>query len=269
LQDGKACAAASQCASGACLTESTSGAPNGFCSNSASCNTSTNAGCNGGKCMAGTGFNRCFASCAGKGLGATGCRVGYVCVDVDTNRTNNNSTCRPLCSSDAECAGGAAGFGCNPWSKLCEPKDRAQGRYGAPCSLDVQCEGRVCMNNGLYPNGYCGGRCRADTRNCANGGVCTIDPSYDDNLGSCLQACAGPAGMASTCRASENYKCWATTTGGPTACFCLRGGQTCGGPSDCCSGVCSNGVCQCRGAFAACVKSSDCCSGNCLLNSCL
>lgn len=245
VNDGKPCLSSNQCASGRCLSEQLDGIPNGQCTNSAACNLTTNAGCNGGRCVTIAGVPTCLAGCTGTGLGATGrCRAGFTCVDADSNLNNDNNTCRALCTSDSECSGSGAGYGCNPWSKLCQSRDRGLLRYGAACTTGTQCEGGVCMTGAEFPNGYCLGVCRGDTRNCGPNGFCSFDTSFGDNLGFCYQSCTG-AGTTSTCRAADNYKCWPMFQGGPTACICIGVGGPCviGGNSDCCSGVCQFGTC--------------------------
>jgi hypothetical protein len=244
--------------------------PNGMCTNATPCNVSTHAGCNGGRCFAYNGTPTCFAACIGTGTGATGrCRDGYVCVDFDTNSTNDNSTCRPLCTNDQECAGAGSGYGCNPWSKLCQNRDRGLARYGAACTSDAQCESNFCYRGADFPNGYCGGVCRADTRNCGPNGLCQTNTAFVDNYGSCYQACTG-VGLPATCRASDNYKCWPTTPGGPTACLCIIPGGSClaGGNSDCCSGICQFGICRCVAAGFSCSTDRQCCSGTCAGGTC-
>ncbi|MEW6430961.1 MAG: hypothetical protein AB1730_05575, partial [Myxococcota bacterium] len=236
LQDGKPCLLDTQCAGGDCLDEATTGAPNGMCSNATSCTVGTNAGCNGGRCLQGNTFNTCFAPCTGTGIGGTGaCRAGFTCFDPDTNTTNNNNACVPLCSSDAECAGGGSSYGCNPWRKLCGNKDRGLGRYGAACSSGSQCETGMCFTGTDFPGGYCAGACRGDTRNCGPSGYCSYNAAWGDNYGYCYQACA----TSTQCRQTSNYNCWTVSSGSSDAiCACLPPGASCGSSSQCCSGSC-------------------------------
>ena len=242
LNDGKPCLLDNQCAGGKCLTEASSGLPNGACSNLASCTVSTNAGCNGGRCLAGTTFNTCVAPCTGTGTGSSGaCRAGFACYDPDYSTTNNNNVCLPLCSSDSECSGGGSGYGCNPWSKRCGNLDRGLGKYGAACTSNAQCESGECLTGSLAPGGYCGGPCRGDTKNCGPNGWCSFDPSYGDNYGLCYQACTA----STQCRQSANYNCWRTSAGSNDyVCLCLPPGATCGANSQCCSGSCFLGTCD-------------------------
>jgi hypothetical protein len=247
VPDGQPCRLSTQCASGLCRTELIDGVPNGMCTNATACNTTTNAGCNGGRCVLIGGAPTCQAACTGTGLGATGrCRPGFVCVDPDSNLNNNNNTCRPLCSADSECSGGGPGYGCNPWSKRCQSLNRGLLRYGAACATDSQCEGGLCLTGASFPNGYCSGSCRGDSRACAIDGYCNFDVSYGDNLGFCYQSCTGAAGTVASCRPTDNQKCWPLVLGGPTVCICIGVGGPCaiGGNSDCCGGFCQFGVCR-------------------------
>jgi hypothetical protein len=237
LQDGVACRADSQCAGNKCYAEATTGAPNGFCSNATNCTVGSNAGCNGGICIAYSTVSVCRARCTGTGLGATGrCRPGYACIDPDTNTTNGNNYCTALCTTDSECQGSGAGYGCNPWSKTCQSKDKGLLRYGAPCTQDAQCESNWCYTGTYYPVGYCGGACRGDTRNCASGGACFHESAWGDNYGFCFQSCSTNA------QCSFRYQCRTRSVGnGGTSgqCACGQFLEVCVVNSDCCSNVCN------------------------------
>ncbi|MFT3709549.1 MAG: hypothetical protein QM817_18125 [Archangium sp.] len=237
LQDGKPCLLDAQCAGGDCIAESTNGAPNGFCSNLTSCTVSTNAGCNGGLCVAGSGFNACSPRCTGTGIsGAGACRAGYVCYDQDTDLGNNNSICLIACSNDSECAGSGSGYGCNPWSKKCGPVDRGLRRYGDDCTANSQCESGLCFGGSEFPGGYCSGLCRGDTNNCASGNFCSFNAAYGDNTGFCYQSCT--VSGQSQCL-NPFMTCFRTAPSASTrACYCLTQGASCQFNSDCCSGSC-------------------------------
>jgi hypothetical protein len=218
------------------------------------------------------GTPSCLAPCSGRGTtGAIACRPGFICVDADGNQATADSTCRPVCASDQECSGTGTGYGCNPWLKLCTQKDRGLPKYGAPCTSNLQCEGGFCLTDArFFPNGSCSGICRRDTSNCAPDGVCNTEPDIGDNLGICYRRCTGTNGSAGGCRTTDNYKCWPLFSGGPQGCQCLGVGVPCilGGPSDCCSGLCSAGTCTCRTPLSACVNDRECCSGICFVGSC-
>jgi hypothetical protein len=221
-----------QCAGGKCYSEATAGVPNGACANASSCTVGSNAGCHGGTCFAGPSINLCRKPCIGSGLGSTGrCRTGFICYDPDSNTTNGNNYCISLCTADSECGGTGVGYGCNPWSKLCENKDKGLGRYGAACTSGAQCESGMCFTGSDFPNGYCTGNCRGDLLNCATQGYCDFNASYGDNWGLCYQSCT----TSGTCRSADHYKCW--VSGGASICTCLVSGSGCNVASDCCSGI--------------------------------
>ncbi|MBL8910695.1 MAG: hypothetical protein JNM17_08345 [Archangium sp.] len=236
--DGKPCLLDNQCAGGKCYTEATTGVPNGACSNATACNTSTNAGCNGGICMPGNP-NTCFARCTGTGISGPGaCRPGFICYDPDTTPSNNNNYCSVGCSGDVECAGSGTGYGCNPWSKRCGLVDEGLRRYGDDCTSNTQCESNTCAIGPDFPNGYCIGNCRGDTLNCGPGGFCAFSPSFGDNLGNCYQSCT--VSGQSQCL-NPAMTCFRTAPNAPTrACYCLSSGSACAVNSDCCSGVCDS-----------------------------
>lgn len=235
LQDGKPCLLDNQCAGGDCLPEATNGAPSGMCSNLNSCNTSTNAGCNGGLCVASGSFNTCLARCTGTGLSGPGaCRAGFICFDPDTNQSNNNNFCVIGCSQDSECAGSGSGYGCNPWSKKCGLTNAGLRKYGDDCTSSAQCETGNCATGFNFPGGYCLGVCRGDTNNCASGGFCAFSPVYGDNLGFCYQSCTSAAQCS-----NPFMSCIRTSMGASTfACACMTPGGGCQFDSDCCSGSC-------------------------------
>ncbi len=242
LQDGKPCLSDGQCAGNKCFTEALTGTPNGACSNASPCTVGSNAGCNGGLCRSAGGINTCYARCTGTGISGSGaCRAGFICTDTDTNVSNGNNYCTPACADSAECSGSGSGYGCNPWSKRCGNVDRSLGRYGAPCTQNAQCETGLCVTGPDYPGGYCVGFCRGDTKNCASGGICSFEPSYQDNFGICFQSCV----TSGSCRQAERYNCWGPASDPVGTCRCLTPGEysasNCG---LCCSNTCSFGTCD-------------------------
>jgi hypothetical protein len=177
-------------------------------------------------------FNRCYPPCTGTGGGA--CRTGYACADPDTNTSNANNICIPLCTADSECGGSGTGYGCNPWSKTCTNKNKNLGKYGAACTAGSQCETGACLTGSNWPNGYCAGLCRGDLKSCGAGGTCDFVASFGDNIGTCFEACTN----SSVCRTPDNYGCWTFTGTTTSICACLGLNQSCTFDSDCCSGSC-------------------------------
>lgn len=230
LSDGLPCASDSQCGGGKCRTEAATGDPNGACSNSVSCSVSAQTGCRGGLCVEAGSFDLCRMRCTGTGLGATGrCRAGYACLDTDSDTTNSTNYCLSLCSSDAECQGGAAGYGCNLWSKRCEQKDKGLSKYGAPCSSASQCESGYCTR--AFPGGYCIGVCSGTQKSCGPDGACYYYSSFGDNIGACWKSCS----TNSQCR-QPDYHC--ENLGQGKICTCRLTGEPCLSNSECCSGMC-------------------------------
>ncbi len=242
LQDGKPCLGDAQCAGQKCLTEAATGIANGSCTNLNSCTVGTNAGCNGGLCRAGTTSNSCYARCTGTGIsGPTACRAGFICTDTDSNVSNGNNYCTPDCADSSECSGSGSGYGCNPWSKRCGNVDRGLGRYGAACTQNAQCETGLCATGPNYPGGYCFGVCRGDTKNCAAGGICSFDASYQDNFGICFQSCQN----SPACRQADHYNCWGPASDPAGTCRCLTPGEFSGSNCGlCCSNACSFSTCD-------------------------
>jgi hypothetical protein len=239
--DGKACASDAQCAGGKCMSESNTGAPNGWCSNLNSCPTlGGKTGCNGGTCIdTGTvGFNRCYPTCTGTGLGTDGCRAGYMCSGASYPDGGTQNFCVPGCTASTECQTAASGVGCNPYSKRCGNLDQGLGKYGAACTLGSQCESGACLTGSDFPGGYCSGLCRGDLLNCGPGGYCNYDVSWGDSVGICFETCSSDA----SCRTSSNYSCFTVSSGSSNkVCSCLVSGSNCNVDGDCCSGYCDNG----------------------------
>jgi hypothetical protein len=232
--DGFGCTADNQCKGGKCLTEAATGLANGACSNAVTCSVSAQTGCNGGMCAETGTFDTCRMRCTGTGLagtvGAGRCRPGYACIDTDTNTGNATSYCYPLCNTDADCSGSGANYGCNPWSKLCQLKDKGMPKYGAACTNGTQCESGICTLN--YPGGMCFGLCTGNLKTCGTGGVCYYYASYGDNIGECYQGCTASAqcrGAPLTCQ----------NKGQGNICVCGQVGEDCSANSQCCSNSCT------------------------------
>jgi hypothetical protein len=150
-------------------------------------------------------------------------------LDADVDTTNNNNHCEPLCAADSNCEGTGAGYGCNPWSHLCELKDQGLTKYGGACTADAQCESNRCSTN--KPGGYCTGLCSGTALACGGVGVCYYSASYGDNVGYCFQGCASDA----TCR-TPTYHCRNYDQG--LVCWCGAAYDTCDFDWQCCSGSC-------------------------------
>jgi len=135
----------------------------------------------------------------------------------------------PLCSTDADCWRGAgAGYGCNPWSRKCEAKDKALPKYGAACAADSSCESGICLPD---RGGYCAGLCTKGG-SCAPDGTCAGDGT-SDSTGRCFDTCAN----AAECTRAAPYQCAAAPYGGASSqvCYCRRSGEPCSVDGDCCN----------------------------------
>ncbi|MCA9609805.1 MAG: hypothetical protein KC619_29605 [Myxococcales bacterium] len=111
-----------------------------------------------------------------------------------------------------------------------------ESNYGDPCGPDMPCGGGLaCVENELYPGGYCTSTCAGDT-DCGAGATC--DTSTDPRV--CLADCATSA----DCR--DGYQCWR----GSCRPLC-RGDSDCGGDLATCG---TDGTC----AGAECVVDGDC-----------
>src|SRR5207244_1378499 len=145
--------------------EQSTGNPSGVCANAAGCS-APDAGCASGICAQDPLGTYCRQSCSGAG----GCRPAYACLDPDLDSSTSNSYCVPLCVSDNDCMGSGANYGCNPWSKKCESRDKGLAKYGAACANDNACESGQCLSNGA--GNECIGFCSKVAKACGGDGVC-------------------------------------------------------------------------------------------------
>ncbi len=234
LADGKPCALGSQCLGALCRTEGTTGWPSGACVSGTACtidvNTGVSTGCSNNSsstCVTDNFGKFCRQTCA------AGCRPGYACHDQDFDSATP-SACLPLCDTDASCAVAGSTYGCNPWSKLCEAKDKLKAKLGAACNNDGECETGEC-ERGSGNGGYCIGLCRKAVPTCGGDGVCAFS-SGGDGTGSCYDGCTTSA----MCRPAP-YTCRPPPAGaGSNVCYCAQTGDTCTTGPDCCTGNCQN-----------------------------
>jgi hypothetical protein len=246
---GQGCASSSQCASGVCRTEATTGWPGGACV--AGVNTCVRAdagvslGCpTGAVCATDQAGTFCRQACSG--AGSSPCRPGYACHD-DDDRLSTAAYCVPLCTSDEQCSNSSVGVGCNQWSKRCEARDKGLAKYGAACNANSQCETGLCLNasnNGGYCYGVCNSTASAATA-CADDGVCEsyLTSALVDQTARCLDGCTTTS-SSSECRANAAQTCQIISSSGstPRACYCRVVNKTCSGHSECCSGLCLQAI---------------------------
>jgi hypothetical protein len=257
---GDPCTDAAECPSGgACITENGSGWPSGSCATG--CDFATNAGCEGGACIAQTfGGGLCTSSCATD----TDCREGYACTPV--NGAPGRMYCAPDCAGDTECA--SAGNVCNPGVGTCDvPFDAS--RLGDTCRGDGQgCEGGTCLRESTngYPGSYCiYAGCTLGGTDCPSGGVCAPG-SGTVNL--CLLGCdnSGDCRPGYACRLSDP-----ADTESPRACVpaCTSSAECSGGGGGGTPRTCNPGTGRCTTAFQParsgepCATATECPGGRC------
>jgi hypothetical protein len=231
LADGKPCGLGTHCLGGICRTEGTTGWPSGACVSGTSCSIDTNNGASTGcsnnstsTCVTDLFGKFCRQSCTST------CRPGYACHDDDNDSVTPRS-CVPLCDSDADCAVAGSNYGCNPWSKLCEAKDKGKTKLGLGCSSNSDCETNDCLKSSGN-GGYCIGLCRKSTSACGGDGVCAFT-SGGDATGQCYDGCSS----STMCRPAP-YTCRAPPEGNGQVCYCGHSGDTCTAGSECCGGSC-------------------------------
>ncbi len=125
---------------------------------------------------------------------------------------------------------------CDPKTKICQGGGECQAA-GQACSSGLDCCTNSCVG------GQCSGtQCVSDNQACTTSDQC------------CGGSCTGPDGGAKTCK--------------PLNGSCKTAGNACGGNNECCSKVCSNGLCQgdisiCTQTGDSCDSNFDCCGGLC------
>jgi len=256
---GDPCTDTAECPSGgACVSENGSGWPSGSCVTG--CDFATNAGCEGGACIAQTfGGGLCTVSCST----SADCRDGYACTSV--NDAPGRMYCAPGCAVTADCA--SAGNVCNSGVGTCDVPFVAS-QLGATCRFDGQgCEGGTCLRESSsgYPGAYCiYAGCTVGGTDCPSGGVCAAGSS---TVNLCLAGCGddGDCRPGYACRPSDPADLESALACAPacsTSDVCGGGG---GGPRR----VCNPGTGRCAAAFEAarqgepCASATECPGGRC------
>ncbi|MFT3713200.1 MAG: hypothetical protein QM817_36560 [Archangium sp.] len=210
-QRGDHCTCTSDCMGDAvCLTEETSGFPQGLCATSC---------INGVPCGAGFVCSNsavCVSSCETD----ADCRGGAFCVA---------GRCNPFCDSDDDCLSG----NCNRYIGNCLVAGETPQGLGldAACTVGSQCRSNLCLEN------HCTTPCSVEKQNCPDEGVCI---KLAGDVGRCHARCV----PGSTCPTADR-RCVSLFAGLPTACIptsttgCLgpapspNGGENCGCDNDC------------------------------------
>jgi hypothetical protein len=231
LAAGSACINSTQCAAGTCQDEASSGWPGGACVGGVNACSRNDAGVSTGcptntVCVHDQHGRFCRQRCSGTG----GCRTGYACHDEDEDSDSPN-WCAPLCTSDADCRALGGTYGCNPWSKLCQQKDRTRQKYGGACTANTECETGRCLRQSSN-GGYCEGLCLRNGGTCGGDGVCEPTAS-GDATGRCLDGCT-MSGTNTECRAGSPQRCGPAPTGSVNACYCRVAGERCQTSDQCC-----------------------------------
>lgn len=229
-------------------------------------------------CIAG----QCACAPAGEHcLTSLGCCVGNQCIDEQCV-----AGCRSLgtqCSRDTECCtGSCVSFQCSNVSSIIDSPAAIDScpsccvTNGQVCSTQTDCCDGLFCDSSLHcsPCGTGGATCTFDSccdpRAClGSGGCCRLPGESSASLSGC---CSGASFMLGKC--------------------CANALRSCTGPNECCTGICTNNLCQsapdggtcsgtfdCAGTFSMCVNNTccapqgescsldtGCCSGNCKPN---
>ena len=265
---GFTCHADAECCAGPCTDGRCCAPTSATCSGDAEC---CSASCVDGRCGCSGANARCIAGadcCSGT------CTAGFcACVPDDRACTSAGECC------SGRCEGGACA-GCAPTGAVC---------VEGSCCDGLCMDGRCCS----YPNRACGsgsqccsGVCTAGV--CAGlpvGAACEPTPWVCGEIGECVNGhcCIAPqfacSGTSDCCEGSCNGGVCCSRAGEPCdsavgdfgCCTgqmcesnrcCSAAGEHCSSASDCCSGLCNAGMCDCAPLGAACARDTgDCCDG--------
>ncbi len=245
LADGSVCAMASECASGNCAdgfccnntctgtckacSAAKTGGVNGVCSNVATNNDPDNE-CVASECNA---FGECEepngSPCLANGECASGICVDGVCCnnacngDCQTcNKAGSVGMCAPVAAGQQDmCVVGST----------CDATGNCKKSQGGACAFGSECLSGFCTDNVCCENA-CSGTCKTCNLG-AMPGVCNNVPTNTDPANECSGA---------------------DVCNGGGACVKVNGAG-CGGPGECLSGFCTDGVCcenTCGGTCKAC-----------------
>jgi hypothetical protein len=246
------------CANATCPTSGTTFTPGSTCDGAGTCVTPTSSSCFPFACGATACKATCavdadcapFATCVNgscglKSNGAT-CSGGQECKSsICAQGVCCATTCTGTCLSCALSASGAAGI-CTPVSSTgTDPGGRCTDMGAASCGQTGFCDGSG--NCALYSAGtQCvgpscpGGSVTASlARTCDGNGVCkpaTTQPCSPF-------ACNAATGLTCVAVCASNSDCAPGKFCNAGACGLKRLGQLCGGPTECDSGNCVDGVC--------------------------
>jgi len=212
---------------------------------------------------------------------AESCDCDQFCGPVGTGPNSGSFYCctepdYTICCDgpESECCGGPAGRQCDANGHCCEaatphycPGD--QSCCATPCDVDGACtEVPICIPEGQFcssTNGVacceglscCGDICCSAANCCENGAVCCgLNCNRCDANDHCVLDC-----RVGNCRCIEGETCDQQT--GECVTACLPTGRNCTRNTDCCSGVCINGLCadSCSPNGGVCDDATDCCQG--------
>lgn len=259
---GDPCTDGGECPMGGdCLTEAGNGWPGGACI--VGCDFATNAGCEGGACIAATfGGGLCVSTCTTD----ADCRDDYACRPV--SGVTGRMYCAPACGDDSACAD--AGNVCNTGLGTCDVPFDA-GQLGDTCRRSgMGCEGGTCLSEGTngFPGAYCIyagctlGTEPGDRGDCPGDGVC-VPGTGSVNL--CYDGCD----TVEDCR--PGYACRPGDAADPeSAHACV---PACVASTDCANAdrgfVCNPGTGRCTEPFVAasqgepCASDDECQGGRC------
>jgi len=215
--------------------------------------------CNGGTCSCSRENSFCLDSsecCAGLTCQTFLCRPeGPMCKDGGET-----------CETSSECCGGLA-CSATRSEPMAAPVDQCCSGGSTSCRDDGDCCGRMRCQDGECECVVNGGLCDRDVECCGDDDICvagacangqgcareteTCDPTTIDPCCGGLncrrrEAMGNPvccAGADNRCRADSDC-CGTMTCGADETCQCRATGESCVNQTDCCVGICDEGVCS-------------------------
>jgi len=144
----------------------------------------------------------------------------------------------------------------------------------APSSNDGTCKpssvpcgaGDTCCNGLDCADGICGGCHPADTQ-CATDSQCCTKSCFLEKC-ACFRLRDTCVTQADCCDKNTSCLMSGSSISGRGSC-CLGINAGCASNTDCCSGACDNGECDCGGVNQFCDVDDQCCSGTCCAGKCM
>lgn len=143
------------------------------------------------------------------------CNSSLVECPAGSHCREESGRCMKTCTGNSDCR---SGYGCGDLDldgqKECVERHLGTRRVGEVCDSIGICSGGIyalCIENDMFPGGYCSRRCGPGQATCPSGSVC-VEASGEDASAICVDSCEN----GSDCR--TGYSCETVSADGDRAC---------------------------------------------------